>query len=125
MIDVGTFASLWTPLALAEVTCYLHFIMRSGNASHEAQVSKKHVDDALIKFCIIANIVRDALWAAYNIMDSSSEAASAYQHFYLGVEWMTILNIGCTAMQLNLAEYQKQAKVDISLPYLSTYLLSR
>ena len=124
MLGVGMFSSFWAPLALAEVTTYLHFIMRSSNASHEAQLFKKHVDNALIALCIIANIIRNALWVAYIENYITWNTVWAFQHFYLGVEWTIILNIGCTAMQLNLAEYQHQGKVDISLPDLSTCLLS-
>ena len=117
------FSSLWTPLALAEVTSYLHFIMGTGSASHDVQVIKKYVDKVFIAFCILTNIIRNALWVAH--MDNAIEwdVAWAFQHFYLGVKWTIILNIGCTAMQLNLAEYQNQEKVDISLPELSICLL--
>ena len=125
MIAVGMFVSIWTPFALAEATSQLHAIMRSSNASHEAQVFKKDVDKAFIIFCIVTNIIRSVLWAAWKDGTVRWATASAYQHFYLGVELTTILNIGSMAMQLNLAEHQNQAKVDISLPDLSTCLLSR
>jgi len=116
-MGVGFFSSIWHPLALAEVTSYLHFITETGIATHDAQVIKKHIDKVFIASCIVTNIVRNALWVArmddWTSMDWDS--VWAFQHLYFGVEGMTLLNIGYTARLLNLAKNQNQKKVNVSL----------
>ena len=125
MLGLGMFSSFWVPLALAEVTSYLHFIMKPGTTGDGPQdfKIKKQVDNAFTTSCIIANVVRNALWVAYIEQSIAWDSVWAYQHFYFGVESMTILNIWSTAVQLNLEKYRNQEKVDISLPDPSICLL--
>jgi len=89
--------------------------METGIASHDAQVSKKHIDKVFIASCIVTNIVRNALWVARMEDSIHWDSVWAFQHLYFGVEGMTLLNIGYTARLLNLAKNQNQEKVNISL----------
>jgi hypothetical protein len=115
--EMSLFSSLWNPLAMAEVTSYLHFITETGTASHDAQVIKKHIDKLFIASCIVTNMVRNALWITQFKLDKPYywESAWAFQHLCFGVEAMTLLNIGFTARLFNLAKYQNQEKVNVSL----------
>src|SRR5882757_9757581 len=107
------FSSLWTPLALAEVTSQIHFITETGTASHDAQGIKKRIDHVFIASCKVTNLVRNALWVARLENAIEWDSVWAFQHFYFGVEGMTLLNIGWTVSLLNLAKPQNQEKVHI------------
>ena len=117
------FSSFWIPLALAEVTSYLHFMTDTGTAIDDAQVIKKHFDKVCIASCMVTNIVRNALWVAQMEKYMYFQNVWAFQHFYFGVEGMALLNIGCTMRMLNLSKYQNQEKVNVSLvgPRLAYY----
>ena len=117
-------SSFWIPLALAEVTSYLHFMTDTGTAIDDAQAIKKHIDKVFIVSCMVANIMRNASWVTRLGNGTSSEIVWAFQHLYFGVEEMTLLNIRCTMKLLNLAKYQNQEKVNVSLLGL-TILLTR
>ena len=112
-MGAGTFSSLWTPLALAEVTSYIHFITGTGTAGHDAQGIRKPIDMAFIASCIVTNLVRNALWVTHQTTVIDGNSLWAFQHFYFGVEGMTLLNIWWTARLSNLAKYQNQEKVHI------------
>ena len=109
------FSSFWIPLALAEVTSYLHFMTGTGTANNDAQAIKKHIDKVFIASCMVTNIVRNALWVTRLENATSFEIVWEFQHLYFGVEGMTLLNIGCTMKLLNLSKYQNQEKVNVSL----------
>ena len=109
------FSSFWFPLALAEVTSYLHFMMETGVAISDAQVIKKHIDKVFIASCMVTNVVTNALWVTQSEKPNYFEIVWAFQHLYFGVEGMTLLNIGCTVGLLDLAKYRNQNKVNASL----------
>ena len=114
-MGVSTFSSFWIPLALAEVTSYSHFMTDTGVAMNDAQLIKQHIDKVFIASCMVTNIVRNTLVVIQSENPIDFESVWAFQHLYFGVEGMTLLNIGCTMRLLNLAKYQNQEKVNVSL----------
>ena len=109
------FSSLWIPLALAEVTSQIHFITEIDTASHDAQGTKKRIDNVFIASCLVTNLIRSALWVARLENAIEWDSVWAFQHLYFGVEGMTLLNIVYTASLSNLAKDQNQEKVHIYL----------
>jgi uncharacterized membrane protein len=129
---IGYFCSLWVPLALAEVTVVLHLTIfeTTGNAitGHNSQKIRKYVDWWFIGFCIVANLIRNALWVTNMEVSDFSDKADQFQSFYSGIEWMTLMNIALKTMLVNPTEYRHQARVSISILSFNqhiTTLLSR
>ena len=107
------FSSLWTPLALAEVTSNINLITGTGTASSDTQGIRKPIDTIFIASCIVTNLVRNALWVVFQEENIYWNSVWAFQHLHFSVEGMTLLNIFWTARLSNLAKYPNQEKVHI------------
>jgi len=117
MLGVGMFCSLWIPLALAEVTSYLHFIMDSCTACCDAQKIKKPLEKGFIAFCIATHIIKNALWVVCTLGASLPKffAVLGLEFFCVAVEWVILVKTGRRASLLKLTVHQNQAKVNDSL----------
>ena len=128
---LGMFCSIWVPLALAEVTTLLHFIIfkdmgSTGSTSDRTALKNKRVTDWMfIGLSVVTNIVRNAIWLAHMESPVNVDWSNTliFQHFYFGVEGMTLINIAVTAKLLNPAEHQHQ--VVVSIPSISSVFRRR